>query len=202
MRFFFSTLQAEVWYGRYGEPWLHCSPVASPPLSRHFEFALFKKTKKQTTNKQRTDPPLCDYSKIEIPSYLQEKSHSTQFIHSENTAASCHLQRAFGVRKGLLRFYAKKTLKKSNWYIHLRIQSTLFLVTDTKFDDTSTQLSTGFWKSSRELQRDRRTLHHHAVRQFRPRLGAGHSGRLPGVHGAAPRRLPAAVAAQMDGDAG
>ncbi|CAF88633.1 unnamed protein product, partial [Tetraodon nigroviridis] len=53
-----------------------------------------------------------------------------------------------------------------------------------------------------EQEGDPRALHHHAVRLLRPGLGSGHAGRLPGVHGPAPRRLPAAVAAQMDGDAG
>lgn len=101
------------------------------------------------------------------------------------------------MRKGALRFYAKKEKKKTSKNL------------DRDFPPKSKEASAQllflffiFFESRPELQRDRRALHHHAVRQFRPRLGSGHPGRLPGVHGAAPRRVPAAVAAPVDGDAG
>lgn len=125
---------------------------------------------------------------------LKAKLPSQSSFILTNTTACCHLQRAFGVRKGALRFYAKKKKKTSK-----NLDRDLHIF-PPKSKKASAQLF--FFETRPELQRDRRALHHHAVRQFRPRLGSGHPGRLPGVHGAAPRRVPAAVAAPVDGDAG
>lgn len=172
---FFFTSQAELTLKIRGAAQLTCRIFSAQPT---LWFALF--THRDATLWLFKDS-FC----------LKEKTalHTVHSFGQHNRLLS--LPEGFGVQN------LKIQLNSSRWST-----STDFFFFSPRIKRFSSATFTIFFERRPELQRDHRALHHHAVRHFRPCLGSGHSGRLPGVHGPAPRRLPAAVAAPVDGHAG